>query len=437
MKLGVLGALLLVPAIASADHPRQYIDADGLAPEMGFVGATRGDGLVMARQVLPASLSPQATGVSSVNGGTVAAVAQSRIIYLNKNGVTLSPGNNDSRTNRSTIVSQTTSIPAWNVSAANWQTTVDCMRDLFARFDVKIVDTDPGNVPHMEAVFGGSPTQVGMSNNVAGVSPFTLDCSVIENSVVFTFTGAFNFTPRQACEIMAQEVAHSYGLDHELLASDPMTYLNYNGNRAFQDQSASCGESTARVCGINGSQCRPNQNSVALLKERLGTADAIAPTMDWASPANNATVPPGFEVKASGTDNIAVTGATLKIDGTMIETQTGPGPYTFATPATLADGQHSVLVEISDGKNIKSETRNVTVQKGAPPPPDDSGSGSGDNTDDTGNGDGTGNTGDNTGGNQGVNNGDIVGGCSATGGQVGALLVLGVVVAWSRRRRRR
>src|SRR5688500_19970175 len=158
MKLGVLGAVLLIPAIASADHPRQYIDVAGEAPEFGFVAATRGDGLALARQVLPASSTPV---VSGVNGGPVKAVALSRIVYLNKGGVTLSPGNNDARTNRSTIVTQTTTIPAWNVSAANWQTTVSCFRDLFARFDVQIVETDPGNVPHMEAVFGGTPGQVG------------------------------------------------------------------------------------------------------------------------------------------------------------------------------------------------------------------------------------------------------------------------------------
>jgi MYXO-CTERM domain-containing protein len=419
MKLGVLGALLFVPAVAAAG-PQQVISPAGEAPEYGFVGADV-RGMVFARQVLPASDRPLVTEVT--DGPPTAALAQSRIIYMNKNGVTLSPGNNDARTNRSTIVTQTTTFAAWNVSATNWQTVMTCMRDLFARFDVQIVDTDPGNVPHMEAVFGGSPTQVGMPTNVAGVSPFTLDCVVIENSVVFTFTGAFNFTPREACEIMAQEVAHSYGLDHELLASDPMTYLSYTGNRAFQDQTASCGESTARVCGINGSQCRPNQNSVTLLKERLGIADAVAPTMQWSSPSDGATVPPGFEVKAAGTDNIAVTGAVLKIDGTQTDMKTGPGPYSFITSATLAEGQHTIVVEVSDGKNIKSETRTVTVRKGAPPP-DDSGSGSG-------SGSGTGDPDQDA-----LDNGDIVGGCSTGGGQAGILFGLGVLVALSRRRKR-
>ena len=417
MKLGVLGALLLVPAVASADGRQLYLNATGEAGLLDWVGTERGDGLVMARQVLPASDQPTVGGIKD---GPNNAVALSRIVYMNKNGVTLSPGNNDARINRSTIVQQATTFAAWNVSAANWSTVMTCMRDLFSRFDVQIVDTDPGNVPHIEAVFGGSPTQVGMANNVAGVSPFTLDCVVIENSVVFTFTGAFTFTPREACEIMAQEVAHSYGLDHELLAADPMTYLAYTGNRSFQDTAAQCGESTARVCGINGSTCRQTQNSVALLTERLGAAgDIQPPTVTWSSPADNATVPPGFEVKVGGMDNVAVTGAVLKIDGTQTDMKTGPGPYTFVTSATLPDGQHTIVVDISDGKNIKSETRTVTVMKGAPNP------------------DGSGSGGGGTGGDEdALNNGDIVGGCATGGGHAGVIFALGVLVAIARRRRR-
>lgn len=413
----VIGAMLLGPSIASGEVRHQRLNGEASLYE--FVGHERGDGVVMSRQVLPPS-TPSA-------GTAVAALAQSRVVFLNKNGVTLSPGNNDARTNRSTIVTATTAIPAWNVSATTWNETVACMKDLFKGFDVTITDVNPGNVPHMEAVFGGSPTQVGMASNVAGVSPFTLDCSVIENSVVFTFTGAFNFSSREACEIMAQEVAHSYGLDHELLASDPMTYLPYNLNRSFKDQVAQCGESAnaPRQCGINGSVCRPNQNSVALLKERLGVADAVAPTLSWTMPANNATVPPGFEVKAAATDNVAVTGAVLKIDGTQVDMKTGAGPYTFVTPANLAEGAHTIIVEITDGKNPKTETRNVIVKVGAPPPQD--------TTEPTG--DGTGETGGNEEESSDLDDGDLVGGCNASGGSLGLLLALGLVGIGRRRRR--
>jgi len=152
---------------------------------------------------------------------------------------------------------------------------------------------------------------------------------------VFTFTDVIPQDARTACEIMAQEVAHSYGLDHELLASDPMTYLNYNGNRSFQNQAVSCGEDTARPCGINGSTCRANQNSVSLLTERLGAntgqpGDTIAPMIGITSPSNGATVPPGFQINFTASDNVAVTSADLFVDGTPSGSLT-QAPYVFTT----------------------------------------------------------------------------------------------------------
>jgi uncharacterized protein (TIGR03382 family) len=119
-------------------------------------------------------------------------------------------------------------------------------------------------------VIGGHPSDVGLPDNVAGVSPFTSDCSIIESSIVFAFTDVLPDDPRTVCEVMAQEIAHSFGLDHEMLPSDPMTYLDYAGERTFRDEMASCGEFADRKCGINGNMCRQRQNSVALLKQRLG-----------------------------------------------------------------------------------------------------------------------------------------------------------------------
>jgi MYXO-CTERM domain-containing protein len=407
LTITVTGALLLAPAVASAEHPMRDVMVDGYAQSYGFVTDAQPDpsGRMFARQVIPAGTA----------GTTTSALAQSRIIYLNHTGVTLRPGNNDSRNNFSTIVSQQVSIPAWNPGGTVWNDTVSCFTEIFSRFDVQVVTTDPGNVPHIEAVFGGTPTQVGLPSNVGGVSPFTTDCSIIENSIVFTFSAVLPNDARLNCEIMAQEVAHSYGLDHELLASDPMTYLNYNGNREFQNQAVSCGESTPRNCGINGSTCRTNQNSVQLLSDRVGIGDAIAPALNWTAPANNATVPPGFQVNATATDNVAVMYAKLSLDGGEPVQATGAGPYLFATPSDLAEGTHTIQIEISDGKNTKSEMRTVTVAKGADPNPNGS--------NDPG-----------TGGTPGTPN-DVVGGCS-TGGSPGLLLGLGFgLFAFARRRR--
>jgi MYXO-CTERM domain-containing protein len=157
--------------------------------------------------------------------------------------------------------------------------------------------------------------------------------------------------------------------------------------------------------------CRANQNSVALLRERLGVADAIQPTIATLSPANNATVPPGFQIKLSGNDNNAVTGAVLKIDGTVRDEKTGAGPFTFTTPANLTEGNHTYTVEVSDGKNIKSEQRTVIVMLGAPPPDDDDGL---------------------------SEYGAVSGGCSTGGTRSGGLLLaLGALLATRRRRAKR
>jgi len=396
----ILAALLfVVPTLAHADSVRP-----GFSIEDGF-----------ARQVLPATNNP------------AAAIAQSRVIYLNHTGALLRPGNNDSTTNTSSIPQQQVSIPAWNTDAQTWNDTVSCFKDLWSRFDVQVVDQDPGNVPHIEAIFGGTPDIVGLPSNVGGVSPFTTDCSIIENSIVFTFTGAIpNITSRQACEIMAQEVAHSYGLDHELLASDPMTYLSYSGNRAFQDQAVSCGEYSARACGINGSTCRANQDSVQLLLARVGTAgDQVAPTLSWTSPSDGETVMPGFAVDATGTDNIAVTGATLSIDGTVVGSEMGAGPFSFSTSPMLAEGPHTLKLDLTDGKNVQSQTRTVTVSAQAGS--DTSGGG----TDPSGGGTGPSGTGGSD------PNSGISGGCSTGGGGAPGLLlvVVGLGLAGLRRRR--
>ncbi|MBA3463666.1 MAG: Ig-like domain-containing protein [Deltaproteobacteria bacterium] len=378
----------------------------GAAPVGDFVPSERTrDGIQFVRKVLPAR---------NIAAGTL---AQSKVIYLNRTGITLSPGDDDARTNRSSIISGQRSVPAWNTSAANWAATVACMKDMFAPFDVTVTDVDPGNVPHMEAVFGGSPGNIGMGQGVGGVSPFTTDCAVIENSIVFTFTNVLPQGAQAICEIMAQEVAHSYGLDHEMLASDPMTYLSFNGARSFKDQTVPCGEYQNRACGIGGSTCRANQNSVKLLTERLGRADLVAPTLDISSPADGETVAPGFEVAATAMDNVAVTGARLFVDDVDLGAVTGPGPYMFPTDPSLADGAHVLKVEVTDGKHPVTRTITVNVARGG-----GSGGGDGDGGED---------------GASPEDDGAITGGCSTGGSGAGLWLALWLGLAVARRGVRR
>lgn len=288
--------LVLVPALAAA-HPHRELVRDGAARRFEIVGGApdlRGN--VLARQVLPA--------VAAAPG----AKAQSRVIYLNGGGATLRPGVNDAATQTSSIVTEATTIGGWDIDRGSWDQLVGCVQGMYSRWDVQVTDQDPGaGVAHIEALIGGSPLDLGLPDNVAGISPFTEDCGIIESSIVFTFTDILDDNPQLVCEIISQEIAHSFGLDHELLAEDPMTYLDYAGPRSFQDSMAHCGEFDQRDCGINGNVCRKMQSSVQMLTARLGLAGdpgatttqaAAAPTPGGCDAGRGAGSPAGLALVA-------------------------------------------------------------------------------------------------------------------------------------------
>ena len=236
-------------------------------------------------------------------------MALSRVIYLNRTGVTITPGPSDSRINRSSVTKQPASIPAWNASPGLWAETVTCLRTMFAPFSVELTEVDPGMTPHIEAVFGGNPALLGIPPNVGGVAPLSQTCGVVENAMVYTFTEILIPDAQVVCETMSQEIAHAYGLDHELLSSDPMSYLSHDGERMFQDETAMCGESSPRQCGLGPHACREQQNSYAVLTERLGATGWVPPptTEEPVKPAMIPTEPTevGCSTTGGGTSLLA------------------------------------------------------------------------------------------------------------------------------------
>ncbi|MEZ4360956.1 MAG: Ig-like domain-containing protein [Kofleriaceae bacterium] len=337
----------VIIAIAAAAH----------AAPPALVVAAGPEGRATARQALPDA--PAAAASSS------AGLAQSRVIFLNREGATVTPSStNDARTNRSTIASKLTALPGWSAEPQIWDATVACLRDMFAPFAVELVTADPGAVPHLEAIFGGRSSQLGLPANIVGISPFTTSCSTIENSIVYVFTGDLAPVPQVVCEIAAQEIAHSYGLDHELLAGDPMTYLSFSGKRRFLDVDARCGETVARPCGINGSTCRATQNSFQLLRERLGVADAVPPSGTLLTPAEGELVAPDFDIEVAAMDNIAVLSVAFFLDDQPLGERLKP-PYALAARGA-ALGEHTVSIEVTDqARNRVRQSVTVLVEEPA------------------------------------------------------------------------
>lgn len=328
MRVAVLAAVL-APALAAAAPPRP---------------------VVYKNRVKPAIKEP----------GTIAH-ALSRIVYVNDcrpNGCTLTPGVDDSRTNRSSIPQSTVVLDAWAHGDARWAEVIECVKETFLPFNIEVVTTNPGNVNHFEVMVGGTSTQLDPELVAGGVAPF-IDCSAQSDNVIsFVFAGMSNDV-EYLCGAVAQEAAHVWGLDHELNKLDPMTYLDLGSLKRFQNTASQCGEELdqPRTCYCGGS----TQNSYAYLIGLYGMANLPPPVLTIGTPTEGQWVRPGFPVRASLDSVLGETSASFALDGAQIAT-VSPGPFAFNAPATLAGGDHVVSVTAVDGGGrMATETVNIKV----------------------------------------------------------------------------
>jgi hypothetical protein len=262
-------------------------------------------------------------------------------------------------------------------SDETWNTVVACMKEVYAPFNVQITEVDPAEQPHFEIVFGGKPQDLGLDANLGGVSPFSC-MPYIPDSVVFVFD-VWGDNPEELCTTAAQEMAHSFALDHATEPSDPMTYFPYQGRRHYKNAQVQCGsdcdanhrsplgltctgdklQDHACACG-NGAQ---TQNDVQIIKALFGDLSASPPAVTITTPRPGDTVTAGFAVATKITDDTTVASAELRVDGALVERQAG-NPRAFIGPAQLADGTHTIEVTAYDDVGTPGRAR-VQVVVGA------------------------------------------------------------------------
>ncbi|MEZ4367904.1 MAG: Ig-like domain-containing protein [Kofleriaceae bacterium] len=340
--LASLGLGCLVALAASAGSAQAADDLPGppdfLRPTTGYVW------------------EPQAPDVLA-GGGQF-----SRTMYLNDckpNGCTVRYGNTDSRTDYSYIPENGVStLGAFARSSGDWAEFMQCMRETFAPFDIDVTDVDPGTASHMEVMVAGHPNDLGLGNGIGGIAPY--QCGYIYNSLSFAFSDVYGGDMLELCATAAQEVAHTWGLDHEMLASDPMTYLNYSGQRSFKNQAVNCGEYSARSCYCGGS----TQNSFQEIVAVFGASEPTPPVVEITAPENNAQVGTSFVVRVDISDENGVARTELWIDNQKVEDLATP-PYVYNAPASLADGTHTVEVRAFDTQDTMGSD-SVTVILGEP-----------------------------------------------------------------------
>lgn len=303
-----------------------------------------------------------------LSAAPASAQSVSKKIFLNNcaDGCTIMPAAfNNARTNHSTIVS--TPGPA-NISPFShmevWDEVVACVKEMYAPYDVVVTDVDPGDTePHHEAIVAGTPGEIGAGDGVGGLG--LGGCNLVDNAISFTFD-VWGPNPLMICSVIAQESAHTYGLDHELDCSDPLTYLNACGRQFFRDKNVPCGEFEERNCACGATV----QNSHKWLLSQLGAnpTPVPGPTAALLQPADGADVANGF-IAAATADHIRGIGRVeFWVNGTMmhmVEGSMGQTDYTWLTPTDLADGY--IDLEVKTYNDIGSETvLAATVLKGEP-----------------------------------------------------------------------
>ncbi|HRC59089.1 MAG TPA: polyketide synthase, partial [Kofleriaceae bacterium] len=89
---------------------------------------------------------------------------------------------------------------------------------------------------------------------------------VLENAISYTFAALMPEDAEALCVTAAQETGHTFGLDHQMLCNDPMTYLPACGKHYFRRMDAHCGEHDPRPCRCGDAF----QNSYLTLLDTFG-----------------------------------------------------------------------------------------------------------------------------------------------------------------------
>ncbi|MBE7454543.1 MAG: hypothetical protein HS111_38505 [Kofleriaceae bacterium] len=356
-----LAAAVAWPALAAAAP--EYDDPAGL-PSGGERGYIR---------------TPPSAFVATPHGGLV-----SGIIYLNRctGGCTFTKSSINDATSNQTIIGNvdpgtTMMITEFAHSEAVWTELVDCVRAVYSPYDVEIVTEDPGLVPHHEAVVAGRAADINRPG-VLGVAPLDSNtCEPKNNVISFSLandhgSGAGLTLAQHICWTVAQESAHSFGLDHAFDCTDPLTYMATTqsggpcGVKFFRNKLLDCGEFESRDCICGGT--KQNAHSKLLAVHGPGQTPP-PPTINVSGPMDGATVQRGFGVYATAIDPRGVDRIELRINGWKWAEVPGvplkTSAYVLSVPLEVPDGV--MELDISSCNDLNScATQRVTVTQGAP-----------------------------------------------------------------------
>ena len=326
-----------------------------------------------------------------IDRAAVPALINSHTVFLNrcKGGCVVKVGTTDSRNDTSDIGHGT--LTAYPFGDSQWNSVLNCVKQIMSPFNITVTDVDPGQADHFEVMVAGTPQQIGLPANVGGIADF--GCSglggcvpYLPDALVFDFTEVWGGSVTEDCATIAQELAHSWALDHTITRSDPMTYnqplstplhyqdnmqcgsdCQFNGSQCIDPYfgetcSGSCGSlgnsNATHPCPVSGGSV---QNEVQVLKALFGPAGAQPPTLSIDSPTNGSAQANAFTVKVSCTSPDGIQEVDLSVDGVPKFSLTA-APFTFMVQ-NVSDGFHTISA-LCGTNNQATATKTVMVAVG-------------------------------------------------------------------------
>jgi MYXO-CTERM domain-containing protein len=389
-----------------------------------------------------------------------------KVLFVNFDGGELTAcGNNDATQNCTTIFPGT--VLPYSGDAANRAAIIQVVRKRVEEFGLTITDTRPDSGDYdMEMVGnwqGSNPDFAGIApagdcwDNYGGETSFTLEVSTSADAIA---------------EIMLQELAHTWGLDHVDEQQDLLFPTTQGTNKTFRDECYQIVEDTEltptqgfcshhqEACGTNS---RQNSHDEMMLIFGPSQPDTQEPIVSILAPEDGAVIDGGaFDLEIGLQDDQlpAVMNTTITISSPALP-EPSESDGAFASPAELKfpimglpDGEYTIHIDAFDeSDNPASDEITITVVGSEVPPAEDTGTPADDSGGDSGAGDsnasdgadGTGDGGPIDDGGVGTDGGALTGGdstdegcqCAAeSAGHRSSWALLAVVPMLARRRRR-
>ncbi|MBK9036733.1 MAG: hypothetical protein IPL61_36700 [Myxococcales bacterium] len=308
------------------------------------------------------------------------AAAISNILYLNRcvGGCRITKTNfpNSSSLNNSTWIGG--DIPVGSQYAFSefahgptvWAEFVQCMKDIYAPYDVQIVETDPSPAPHHEAIVAGT-SEEGFRTDALGIAELGAGfCAPKDNAISLNFANSHAAVggislAQNLCWTVAQETAHSWGLDHVMECRDSLTYMFGCGPKFFRNVNAPCGTVANRACVCGGNTQNSHGKILAVFGQ--GTGPQVMPTLQVLQPTEGASFPRGTAIRVAAASTRGLKKILVDVNGWpwVDQPATTNSTHQVTLPDEVPDGVMALRIRACDDIDVCAE-QTVTVTRGAP-----------------------------------------------------------------------